>query len=159
MELGSILIGLSLVILAGAYIARPLIEQGVDSISSADFELSSMQAEQDRILALIEELEMDHAIGKILDEDYQAERAWLMQQGAENLKRIDAFQLSLGAPESPRTLASSLEDELEVSVAKLRSGASKTGRNFCSSCGTEINPSDNFCVNCGANLSIEEPGV
>ena len=158
MDVGSILIGLALAILVGAFIARPITERSFRVMRVSDRELSSMQAEQDRILSLIEELEMDHAIGKILDDDYQAQRTWLMQQGAENLKRIDALLVRSTPHESDRPMNRSLEEELEASVKQLRAGKQQEGQRFCGSCGARIVPGDRFCVECGVDLSMQEVG-
>ncbi|HWQ83818.1 MAG TPA: hypothetical protein VN363_04580, partial [Anaerolineales bacterium] len=98
MDIGSILIILALLIPVVLFIARPfyeprLIEQeGLNQ--HEDHDLSGLLAERDRILNALQELEFDHVLGKIPDEDYPAQRAWLVQQGADVLRRLDQIQAS-----------------------------------------------------------------
>ncbi len=156
MDLVAILLGMAIAILAGSFILRPLTENHPAGYREADRELSSMQAEQDRILDLIEELEMDHAIGKVLDDDYQLQYSHLMQQGAENLRWMDELRVDSAHEGQEAQRGRSLEEELEASVAKLRSDNSQRGQDFCSDCGAKILVGDRFCVVCGAKLSAPE---
>jgi uncharacterized membrane-anchored protein YhcB (DUF1043 family) len=156
MDLVALLMGLVIAIFTGAFIIRPLTEERPEGYREEDRELSSMQAEQDRILDLIEELEMDHAIGKVFDEDYQMQYSRLMQQGAENLKMMDELRKDSAIEGEEAQRIHSLEDELEVSVAKLRSVKPQRGQDFCGHCGAKILVGDRFCVACGAKLSAQE---
>ena len=154
MEPVAILIGTVIAILAGAFIVRPLSAYRPERLREVDRERSTLQAEQDRILALIEELEMDHAIGKILDEDYEVERSRLLQQGAKNLKKLDELQIDT-VPEDVQGRRS-LEDELEASVATLREKKLGKGQSFCGNCEAKVLVGDRFCVVCGEKLSPQE---
>jgi hypothetical protein len=156
MDLVAILMGTAIAISAGAFIMRPLTEDRPEGYREEDRELSSMRAEHDRILDLIEELEMDHAIGKVLDEDYQTQYSRLMQQGAENLKMMDELQKDSAVEAEASQRIRSLEDELEASVAKFRTEQPQRGQEFCSQCGAKILVGDRFCVACGAKLSAQE---
>ena len=156
MDLVAILICTAIAILAGFFILQPFTDFHPERVREVDQELSSKQAEHDRILALIEELEMDHAIGKILDEDYQMERSQLMRQGAENLKAMDVLRERAFSKMEQDERARSLDDELEAAVTQLRQVKGRQGGQFCAHCGAKVLVGDRFCVACGEKLSGNE---
>jgi len=158
MDLVAILIGIAVAIIAGIFIVRPLSTYRPAGIREIDRKHSSLQAQQDRILASIEELDMDHAIGKIHDEGYAEERARLMRQGAENLKALDELLERSHANDGWGDGERSLEDELEASVSKLRQNKLRRRQDYCAHCGAKVLVGDRFCVACGAKLSKEEMG-
>ncbi len=151
MDLGSILIILALVLLAAAFIARPLAEHKSASIAEGDRRLSTLQAERDRVLDTLQESDMDYTMGKVLEEDYQIQRASLLARGAEILKAIDKMEAV--AVESSSEM--DLEAELEAAVARLRSVQRGTSGGFCGACGGAVVASDSFCSHCGASLPEE----
>jgi anion-transporting ArsA/GET3 family ATPase len=133
MDLGSLFIILSLTILVGIFVSRPLLDGkftgSTPSGSSPDHELSSLLAERDRILNSLQELDFDAALGKIPPEDYPAQRASLLKRGADVLRRIDA----LAAPEAREERASvesrmaSEESRIESVLAQRRMDGAQTG--------------------------------
>ncbi|HEX7432105.1 MAG TPA: zinc ribbon domain-containing protein [Anaerolineaceae bacterium] len=112
MELGSIFLLLAVILLVGIYVSRPLFQRsdpankvenspdqaGDEAVYSArsgaepDHIRSSLLAEYDRLLNTIQELEFDHTLGKIPPEDYPAQRAALLQAGADVLKKLDVIR-------------------------------------------------------------------
>ena len=110
MELRALFIGI--VILAGIalYVSRPLLQsKRVTKSSGAD--ASALEAERESLYTQIKELDMDHATGKVNDEDYASQRAVFVAQAAEVLKQIDG--LATATPVSP-------EDEAEALIAARR---------------------------------------
>ncbi len=133
MELGSIFLLLAVVLLVGIYVSSPLFtrsstrdksEDAPPKADESDFipvqadhqdhSRSSLLAEYDRLLNLLQELEFDHALGKIPADEYPKQRALLMQSGAEVLQKLDAIQAA--APDTnseeartPATSATSTE--------------------------------------------------
>jgi hypothetical protein len=156
MDPAAILVGLVIGAIAAIIIARPLGGHRLEGLHAFDQELSSLQAEHDRILTLIEELEMDHAIGKILDEEYKVERARLMKQGAENLRLMDELLPAHSGEDEQGVLQKSLEDELEAAVTKFRQTKIQPGPDHCGQCGAKILVGDRFCAACGAKISPPE---
>lgn len=171
MEIGSILFVLALVILTGAYVARPLAEPTAAGVGPAHPQLSRLQARRERLLEAIQELDSDHAMGKLLPEEYRQQRRQLTLQGAAVLRQID--ELTGGPTPEP------LERELEARVARLKAGlaARPLGNgasqdeahlgngseqlddngellpaSYCPNCGAAAQASDRFCVNCGTSL-------
>ena len=104
MDLGSFFLILTLVVLVVLFISRPFFEDHARSsqgnlshrdtlFPSEEQELSVLLAERERLLNAIGELDFDHSLGKIPEEDYPTQRAILVQQGADILRRLDAYQL------------------------------------------------------------------
>ena len=156
MDIGSFLIGLALAILTGFFITRPLLERRGPSLSEAERRLSTLYAERDRVLASIEELETDHAMGKILPEDYRQLRNEWVQRGANILRDIDAYGESPTDEDPTVSSADTLEAELEAAVARLRSDHLGGADGFCGTCGEEVVAGDRFCTHCGASLEEVE---
>ncbi|HMK08244.1 MAG TPA: zinc ribbon domain-containing protein [Anaerolineales bacterium] len=140
MELASLLVVLALAVIAAVFIARPLVEGRAREPSAAERRLSALRAEQDQILALLHELDMDYAMGKIEPGDYEAQRSARMSQGAALLREIDSLEKEAAAAGPPPTAA-----DLEASVAELRTRAA----GFCGRCGNPLVIEDRFCSRCG----------
>ncbi len=177
MEIGAILFSLAMIQLVAAYVLQPLAGSGRGVYRDSSQELSALQAERDRVLDSIQEIDTDHSMGKVSEEDYQRQRQVLVLEGAEILRKIDKLQLSPDA--EPR--AKTPEMELEAAVAELRGkssvasreleaavtdtrgkssapgpqkaqGASDTIEEVCPTCGELILHEDRFCSNCGEAL-------
>jgi len=148
MDIGSILAGLALLALVAAFVGRPLFERSGTRVADQDRQLSSLLAERDRVLTSLQDLDMDRAMNKILEEDYQAQRTELLAEGAGILRQIDALQPA----DVDQEAATDLEREIEREVARLRSAESPVETNFCPACGAEVSPADHYCMQCGEPL-------
>lgn len=126
MDLGSVFLILSLLVLVGLYVARPFLERSSSSHSpelqsedksqtySQDHEHSMLLAERDQVLNALQELDFDNVLGKIPAEDYPQQRAVLLQRGAEILRKLDALQLPVEEP------AKDIEERIEAAIAARR---------------------------------------
>jgi hypothetical protein len=152
MDIGSILIGLALAIAVAAYVIRPLIVGGGELITEVDHRLSELQAERDRVLSRIQELDMDFAMGKILEEHYRSQRNELMRYGAEVLKELDERAGLDATPREPVRL----DDEIESAVARIRGAEGQESPEFCPACGEQVQKGDRFCTHCGTALKQGE---
>jgi len=151
MDIGSTLILLGVAVCVAAFVFRPLVEKPAAAERLYDRRASALQAELDRVLATIQELEMDFAMEKIDAADHQAQRAALAARGASLMRQRD--ELSGGAAVGQEV--ASLEALVEAEVARLReAGASPAG--FCGGCGQPAEAGDRFCVRCGAALGAQE---
>ncbi len=152
MEIGAILFSLAMTLLVAAYVLRPLSPSERGGTRDTSRELSALMAERDSVLDSIQEIDMDHSMGKVPEQDYQRQRSSLALEGAEILRLIDELQ-SDGAPDESAM-------ELEAAVAQLRrksssAGIQKNGDELsvaCPTCGESIYHGDRFCSNCGATL-------
>jgi hypothetical protein len=98
MDIGSIFLFLALVTLVGFFIAQPFFNRRPSATRSVPGiqPLVSLQAERDRVIQDLQELDFDFSLGKVPEEDYPTQRNELLQQGAEVLQKLDALQ-----PQSP----------------------------------------------------------
>lgn len=148
MDIGSILAGLALLALVAAFVGRPLFERSGVRVADEDRELSSLLAERDRVLSLLQEMDMDRAMNKVLEEDYRAQRADLLKEGAAILRKIDSLQPSEVIAED----ASDFEREIEREVARIRQAEKPVADRYCPACGADVSPDDRYCMQCGEPL-------
>jgi rubrerythrin len=122
MDLGSLFLIMALLVLVVLFISRPFFERrrtAPDFVAnSEEHELSSLMAERDRLLNALQELDFDHTLGKIPDEDYPHQRSLLLHKGAEVLRQIDQLQ--------EETSRGDAEARLEAAIAARRADASNT---------------------------------
>lgn len=168
MDLGSIFLILAVFIGVALFVSRPFFERRGKSLTQADHDLSHLLAERDQVLTALQELEFDHILGKIPEEDFPAQRSALLVKGAETLRQLDAYQ----PPSSQQTAEARLEaavaarrivavsagaplvdDQLEMIIAERRRARNGKSAGFCHKCGSPLQTSDRFCPRCGAALS------
>lgn len=174
MDIGAILFVLALLLLVGSYVARPIFEPTPKSAAGGSPQLSRLQARRERLLDAIQELDTDHELGKVLDEDYREQRRRLAAEGAAVLRQLD--QLNDGVQPGGEQLASTalaeperqpaaaavptgtagqpahqgqLERELEARVTAIKG---KRAAGYCPACGSPVMAGDRFCSNCGTVL-------
>lgn len=160
MEIGSLLVTLAIAIIVVGYVARPLIDDRGIAVSDWDRRLSRLQAQRDQILNVLQELEMDNAMGKISAEDYREQRSSLVAKGVKVLKVLDLVSgvaLELDSEVShPDLVSEKLEEQIEAAVLKRRAGKSEIESNYCSKCGSALELGDRFCPSCGAATGAGE---
>jgi hypothetical protein len=142
MDLGSLLIMVGLIVLVVAFLARPLVEKRASAVTAGEHQLSALQAERDKVLTMIREIEMDHAMGKIGADDFQMQRATLVARGSSVLREID--RLGAAAATDDKDAA------IEAAVAARRGRTPPGPKGFCRRCGQPLQRGDRFCARCGA---------
>ncbi len=171
MDIGSIFLILGLLIIAGLYISRPFFEQRSTAVGRLEHDRSSLLAERDRILNTLQELDLDYALGKIPTAEYPAQRAALLEQGAQVLRSLDALRArlpsqdgaeprdaevalrTLTAPNANgRSTLASPDDQLEALIASRRREREGKASGFCPRCGNPVQKSDRFCPKCGFKI-------
>ena len=163
-------------ILVVFFISQPLINRRAAPIRRHRITgqpISVLQAERDRVIRALQELDFDYSLGKVPEEDYLSQRNTLLQEGAEVLQKLDALQpqtitrkagarledaLDARGKATPQTLSVSNTaqqyDNLEALIASRRrdrNGSSPREKSigFCPQCGKSILKSDRFCPKCG----------
>jgi hypothetical protein len=157
MDIGTVLMTLALVLLAVAFISRPLLEGRGTALTEEDRQLSASKAELEKVLASLQEMDMDYAMQKISPEDYQAGRLPLVSRGAELMKEIDQLEGSGASADHPAATES--EAEIEAEVARLRGRGEDSQGEFCGHCGQPVQAGDRFCLRCGSPLQTEGAGA
>jgi zinc ribbon protein len=169
MELTAIFFSLAVLILVGMYLYAPFMERRARSVTEDEHELSALMAERDRVINSLQELDFDFKLGKIPEDDYPAQRAGLLQKGADILRKIDSL-----APQAAS--AQDTEERLERAIAARRADASTVkpdvseealesmivsrrkkrptkSAGFCPRCGKPVMVTDRFCPSCGKSLA------
>jgi hypothetical protein len=181
MDIGSIFLILALLVLVIIFVSRPLFDRNrqISTDREEEHELSHLMAERDRILNALQELDFDHALGKIPDDDYPPQRAFLLQRGAQVLRSLDEMQAqevdqdlearieaaiaarradaAAGKDVEPKPVlavaGSSADDELELMLSNRRRARQEKSAGFCPQCGGPVQKSDRFCPKCGNSLA------
>jgi hypothetical protein len=170
MDLGAVFFLLSVLILVGMYLYAPFVSRARHVDAQEEHELSSLMAERDRIINALQELDFDHNLGKIPDEDYPVQRAQLLQKGADVLRRLDAHQPGTPTPaaaesrleraaaahraDAPAAARPDLsDDDIESMIAARRKHIKEKSAGFCPRCGQAVLVSDRFCPACGKSLT------
>jgi hypothetical protein len=169
MQISAILLTLGVVILVGLYLYAPFLERRSRRVTEEEHELSSLLAERDRAINSLQELDFDFKLGKIPEGEYPAQRAELLQKGADILRKIDSFSPK---PDSAQDTESRLEkavaarrvsrateqttlsdDDIESMIISRRKAHTDKSVGFCPNCGKPIMTSDRFCPSCGNSIS------
>ena len=162
MELGAIFLLLAVLAIVVMFVVKPFTGQW-RSHAKDGREVSSLLAEYDKVLVSIKELDFDHSLGKIPEEEYLVQRSVLFQRGADVLRRLDEIQGAQPAPAEVRSESEAgarkfdsnplSDDELEDLLAKRRLVRKEKAVGFCPKCGKPILQSDRFCPSCGQAIS------
>ncbi|MBX2999547.1 MAG: zinc-ribbon domain-containing protein [Caldilineaceae bacterium] len=160
----TITIALLLSLAALAFVLWPLFNAKVKPYHTENDELSELLVRKEGIMAAIKDLEFDHLVGKVSEEDYQRFDARLRRQAIVYMQQIEKI-----APE-----ATGLEDALEAEISRQRRTANgKTAAaparvetpkvavaaptasspRFCTTCGEPISSNHKFCANCGTPVA------
>lgn len=176
MDIGSLFLILGLLILVGLFVSRPLFETKHTErsyTSQREHQVSSLMAEHDRLLDAIQELDFDHVLGKIPEQDYPPQRAILLQRGADVLRELDSIlpapsvdkvedrleaaiearRASTAAQQGQRRMRPGSDDQFEQMIANRRRERIEKSAGFCPSCGGPLQKSDRFCPKCGTKIS------
>ena len=153
MDISSILFIIALLILVILYVSQPFAARHSVAVSSAEKQYSALLAERERILSALEELDFDHSMGKVPEENFPDQWARLVKAGAEVLRKLDTFKQGDIDLSSIIQEAEKQSDELEAMIAARRKERPGKSAAFCSNCGAHAQPEDLFCANCGVKLT------
>lgn len=160
MDLGSLLVVIALAIIVAGYIARPLLEKRGFSVTENSQYVSELQAKRDQILMILQELDMDHAMGKIPTEEYQGRRPLLVARGAailRELDRLNGVEITESAhPGKTKVVAQDLDARIEEEILRKRKAPKEEVGGYCHQCGNELHSGDKFCTNCGYKVTMLE---
>ena len=179
MTVGSILIGLALLLLVGLFISRPLFKPERRRTTKPTTR-QALMAQKGAILTEIRALDIDFNSGKLPEVDYQQKREELMAEAKAILKQLDALDEAVPAIESvqePQIAGLDQDSEtaaaasIESAVASLRAkpvqstqktaeaktaGSTNGKTNFCPQCGQPTDAGDKFCASCGHKLLLPQ---
>lgn len=163
MELGTIFLLLGVLVIVVLFVAQPFGEHWRAKEQSGQ-EISVLQANRENALNGLQELESDYKLGKVPEQEYSIQRANLLKQGAEILRRLDEIQTAQPAQpvEQIKPLAKvspskpMADEDLEELIAKRRAARQQKAAGFCPKCGKPIVITDRFCPACGRAVNIKQ---
>jgi hypothetical protein len=125
-------------------VAYPILFKGsaAKQPTTAEESLDELLAQRDAAMQALRELNFDHRMGKISDEDFAAFELNLKQNAAGTLRALDQWEA-----QADDALDRDLEHEIAARRAQLTAGAQA-----CPACGHPATAADRFCAICGAAL-------
>ncbi len=97
------------------------------------------------VLTALRDLDFDHTVGKVAEEDYGPLRHALLAEAADIVTRLDEEQAAAQA---------GIEARIEAEVLAIRQELNaEPSSNTCPSCGRPARPGDVYCASCGAQLN------
>lgn len=165
MQIVSIFFALGILILVGVFLYMPFLERRARRVTEEEHESSTLMAERERVVNSLQELEFDYDLGKVPEEDYPAQRANLLQKGADVLRRLDELAPVKAQNDKDARLERAIaarrkngagaatDDEIESMISSRRKGRKEKSAGFCPKCGKPVMASDRFCPACGKTLS------
>lgn len=113
--------------------------QSAQALSTRDTPLGRVEQRKDTLLQNIAELDFEHSMGKLSEDDYENLRGTLKAQAAEAIEQIDVLA-------ETETLIGR-KPQAAATQAAPKAAA------FCSACGTALAPGARFCSSCGQESS------
>jgi len=171
-----VLFALVLVLGVAAFVGWPLLRPRSWAAEAKDntSPLAHLYAQRDTLYAAIKELDFDHAVGHIADQDYTGLRERYAQQAIQVIQQIDAQEAAKAEADleaeivaaragrrktKPRPAAETLDARLEAEIAAVRKKkTAPAGKKsppvagYCPRCGAARSVEDAFCRKCGARL-------
>jgi hypothetical protein len=168
LDIIAIIVGVIMLAAIAFYVGRPLLPSRHAATAAGD--MLSLEAQRESLYTQIRELDLDHATGKVNDEDYTRLRADLVAQAAAVLKQIDGVaqpvsasaaaddvEALIAARRKTRSIpaAKTADTDAEAAIAARRKTAAPAGELKCPQCGKPISTGDAFCAKCGAALRTQ----
>jgi len=158
LTVASLLVGLALLVIVIMVVARPLLRPApaeARPLTPREQLLDQKAAILDQIRAL----DFDYETNKIPQEVYELQRAFLMEQAADTLKKLDEL------PEA--TAGADVIAQINEAIVALRSrpvpspGVVPAGSNgrggYCTHCGHELDQGHRFCARCAHPVPLPKP--
>ncbi|MCL5960587.1 MAG: zinc ribbon domain-containing protein [Chloroflexi bacterium] len=129
-----------------AFVGYPLLRASPEEVAEPFVEEESVEdelaAQKEATYAAISELDFDHAMGNLSNQDHEELRERYKLKALTLIKQIDEVEQAGAAARPPERPAATAEEA--------RGGGGP--RTFCSGCGAKPSPDDRFCAGCGKSL-------
>jgi hypothetical protein len=152
-------IGLGVITLGAVagYITRPWWTGQADPAAS-DRPAEALAERQEAVLAALRDLDFDHEVGKVTEEDYNGQRQALLVEAASVITQLDGGRAS----------EADLEQQIEAQILTLRRALQRDQRqekghqaplpgDTCPTCHRPARPGDLYCAGCGTRLASACP--
>lgn len=146
-----------------AYVVLPLLTKQPPLLQVEDDRLTELLARKDSALRALKELEFDHQVGKIGEEDYQRFNQRLSRQAIgliQQLEKITPESSTLDAQleaaiTQRRQVQAPVSGQSSIKPAFVNAPAAAGASRFCTQCGTQLEPNHKFCGNCGTPVVVD----
>lgn len=158
-------IALVLSLAALIFVIWPFLANKVAPYHVEDDELNELVVRKDGVMSAIKDLEFDHRVGKITDEDFQRFDARLRRQAVAYMQQIEKLSPEMAGMDASieaeinryrRTTnghakpAPTTEPVVSTAVAMDLSAGKAL---YCTTCGEKLSPNHKFCANCGTPVA------
>lgn len=151
--IGSIFLGLALLILLVLFLVRPFFMVKPQRRPS-NGQREQLLLRKEALLDAIRALDFDHDTGNLPDVEYEQQRSALMSEAAVTLKALDEL------PADPADADIYAQIETAVSSIKVqRSESAGAPSQFCTNCGQRLDSDDKFCAHCGQAIYAVQPSI
>ncbi|UCC61979.1 MAG: zinc ribbon domain-containing protein [Anaerolineae bacterium] len=142
-------VGLGLLIAGAviAFLAWPWRRQGGAKLPTQDVHGETLNDRYEAMLTALRDLDFDHAVGKVAEDDYASLRGPLLVQAADLMAQLD----------TQNTAEADLDARLDGEILALRLARHAEEDRVCPVCGRIPSPGDLFCAICGTRLKAECP--
>lgn len=159
MNTAAILVGLGMLGVSIPFVIRPFQQKYTKGVKKSKM---PAQNEEGRLAALsaLRDLDFDHKIGKVIDEDYIPARAQLLAEAAQYIQQQEAEQEKIETLIQARRASKGAACEqcgttLEAGQRFCSKCGAPVNRSVCPSCGKKVRAGDLFCSSCGHRNELE----
>ena len=163
MNIIAILIGLGMLGVSIPFVISPFRQKHTKNAKKTR---TRVQFEESRVatLSALRDLDFDHRIGKVIDEDYVPARAQLLAKAAQYIQQQDEENEKLeGLIQNRRASRGANCEECGTSLEAGQRFCAKCGKpvnsDACPSCGEKVRSGDLFCPSCGSRLEVQMEAV
>lgn len=133
-------------------VAYPILVSGrttqpASATHTAQEALAELLARRDAVFQALRDLNFDHQVGKVADDDFAIFETNLKEDAANTLRALDAWEAQAN---------SGLDAVMERTIAARRLALTTNSR-VCPSCGRSGAAADQFCAACGVALPSPQP--
>ena len=159
----AILIGLGMLGVSVPFVIRPFRQKHTKDTNKMK---TPAQYEEGRVatLSALRDLDFDHKIGKVIDEDYVPARAQLLAEAAQYIQQQEEERDKLEALiQARRALRDSTCEKCDASMEAGQRFCAKCGapvnNAVCPTCGKKVRAGDLFCSSCGSRVEVQMEAV
>lgn len=137
------LFSVAFIALSVPLIAAPLRRRSLTGATTSNSGQTGKDAVYEATLIALRDLEFDHELGVVSDEDYACLRPQMMAQAASALET--------GQKERAEKISANIEAAVRARRQQSQQRRAAAQR-FCPQCGNAVDSGDRFCTACGASL-------
>lgn len=161
MNIGALLIGLAIFVLALPWLAGPFQTRKLQTAGQEDEGGVSLDQRRVEVLAALRALDFDYQTGKVAEADYTPLRAQLLAEAGQVLQlkrqKDQAVEDLIRARQkrvTQRVNCPDCQHMIQISDRFCPHCGNRVAHT-CASCGERLQPTHNFCPGCGARQALQ----